>query len=328
MEDLKYNYVIFGSTGYYLAGYHDIIGYHNVYYIQDFYQGFQGFVKKLAARMFFSEKVNKVVKTPFTFYVYPRLVPDVFKDNKPLCFVFFEHWYRLMNSTYISYVKEQYPNSKCVLYMQDLVDKSVGIDIDSLRKKMDLIISYDKYESQKYIIDYYPTPMSCVKIQDNDHISRSDFYFCGKPKERYFFIRDLYVSLKDKGYSCDFIIIGDVKEEDKVEGITYQTTPFDYFDNLAHVSKTKCVVEIMQQGAKGYTPRLWEAIVNDKHLLTNNDEVSQYKYYDGEKIHIIENSPSDDFAWVNTSVTYDIKVKESLSPLNFLKYVDNKLQEK
>ena len=326
MEDLNYNYVIFGSSGYYLAGYHDIIGHPNVYYVEDFYQGFNGVFSRIIVKLFYSEKVNRVVRTPFSSYVFPHIFTNVFKENKPLCFIFFGHWYRLINSSYIPYLRKKYPDMKCVLYMQDLVNKSLGIDMESLREKMDVIITYDKGESMRYGIEYYPTPMSCLKIQNDNDIAHSDFYFCGKPKERYYILKDLYNVLKSKGYSCDFIIIGDVKEEDKVDGIRYQNTTFDYFENLRHVTKTKCVIEIMQEGANGYTPRLWEAIVNDKHLLTNNKEVANYEYFDDKKIHILSNCSSIDLSWVNYPIYYEHDVKEKLSPINFLKHVEKLLQ--
>ncbi len=325
MEKLKYNYVIFGSTGYYLAGYNDIIGHPNVYYIQEFYQGFGGLFNRIIVKLFYSEKVNKIVKTPFAFYVFPRIFRDNFREKRPLCFVFFEHWHRLINSTYISYIRRNYPNAKIIIYLQDLVDKSKGIDIEYLKNKMDLIITYDKGESLRYKIDYYPTPMSYVRLENTNHLSNSDFYFCGKPKERYKIIKNLYILLTEKGYICDFIIIGNVDNEDKIEGMRYQTSPFDYFENLAHVSKTKCVVEVMQEGASGYTPRLWESILNDKHLLTNNVEVLKYDNYDCRKIHLLNDDTLKDLVWVNAHIAYDKNVKEALSPLHFLEYVEKRI---
>ena len=41
----------------------------------------------------------------------------------------------------------------------------------------------------------------------------------------------------------------------------------NYIENLKHIRRTNCILEVVQNNAKGSTIRTWEAIMYDKKYL-------------------------------------------------------------
>ncbi len=322
----KYNYIVFGADGYFLAGYHDILKMPNVLYLQDCCFGIKNWFTRLIVRLNFSEKVNRIIKTPFSKWVYPKLFPYSFGDNKPVCYLFFVNWFYLYNSSYIDYLKKKDPRAKFVVYFQDLVPDNGRVDIYRLKARMDLVLSYDRGECAKYGLSFYPTPMSRINSIDENNIKRSDFYFCGRAKTRYSTIVSLYQYLSSRGYRCDFNLV-DMNSDDKVvPGIHYLTQPMDYFENLSHVCGTRCIVEIMQEGADGYTPRMWESIIYNKHFLTNNKSIQESGVYNKLYMHHVDNLKSDRVEnWICSNVLYEDEVINQLSPVHLLEHIEKAL---
>lgn len=328
MQDLNlnYNYVIVGCDGYYLVGYHDVINLPCVSYHKDYREGFSSFVPRQLLRWNFSRELNKYIHTPFSHYVYPRLFPHHFPEKKPLCYIFFGANYHVFQTSYLDYLRKRHTDTKLVLYMQDLVSKNKYLNFGRVADKFDLLLSYDKGDSLHYGMEYHPTPMSYVDIPDNREIKQSDIYFCGYAKTRYHIIHQLYNKLTELGYVCDFNILGMPKDASRISGIKYLCNPIDYKENLQHIKKTRCILEVMQEGADGFTPRLWESIIYDRHLLTNNGSIRQTSYYDARGCHELSMSHLNEISeWIDKPLVYDKSLKDSLSPCHLLKFIDKKL---
>jgi hypothetical protein len=115
-------------------------------------------------------------------------------------------------------------------------------------------------------------------------------------------------------------------EADHLKGIHYQENLIDYKENLSHVMNTRCVVDVMQEGADGFTPRLWESILYDKHLLSNNPVLENSRYYIPDNIHLLNKGIEElDYSWIKHDATYPEELKDSLSPVNLLKFIDSHL---
>lgn len=325
INDLRYNYVIIGAGGYYLVGYHDIINLPCVSYHKDYYEGYDSFIERQLVRWCFSRKVNRFIHTPFSWFVFPKLYPHHFVDEKPLCFLFFGNTQQIYQTDYLQYLRRTYPSSKIVLYMQDIVSQNHELNFESARRQFDLLLSYDKGDARKYNMEYYPTPMSLFSVNPLPTLPDTDIYFCGKGKDRYPLIHSIYKQCTGMGLVCDFYITEVPVEAEHVEGINYNR-PLTYIENLQHIVKTKCILEIMQGGANGYTPRTWESIVYKKHLLTNNNILDNSPYFYSLGHHNLESIEDNSILqWIRNKVTYPKEICELISPVNLLKFIDQKL---
>ena len=111
--------------------------------------------------------------------------------------------------------------------------------------------------------------------------------------------------------------------EKRIDGIHYEGKNLSYEQNIQHVLNTKAVLEIMQEGADGFTPRVWESIIYDKHLLSNNASLHHSEYYNADFMHDIYDA--NVLQLVNMPVRYDSNHKNILSPTHLLKFIDELL---
>lgn len=331
MEELslKYNYVIVGSGAYYLVGYRDVMGLKNVSYHSGYSDGFDGFISRQLLRWNFSRELNKHIKTPFSAYVYPRLYPHHFEDDKPLCYLFFGNAQYVYQTSYLDYLRKHVPGVKLVLYMQDLVSRNRGLHFDKVRDKFDLLVSYDYGDASRYGMSFHPTPMSKVEVTADGMADKNDVYFCGYAKSRWQKVHEVYARCKELGLKCDFNLLDMPKDGEHLAGINYIEKPMDYLENLRHVVGSRCILEVMQDNADGFTPRLWESIMYDRHLLTNNDHVLRSEFYFAYGHHSIDLLRDDTAtAVLSADVQYPDALKESLSPRHLLQFIDNLISAK
>lgn len=320
--DFKYNYIIAGGSGFYEVAYSDLYNLPNVVYFKNYIDSINSKIKQLLIRINFNLRLNDFIKTPFSKLVYPWLFPHSFKEDRPLCFIFFGTQFAIINTSYLDYLRRRYPNVKLVLYMQDIVASLPYYDIKSYKKKFDIVLSYDKGDCEKYNLVYYPTPFSKIDIDKLPKVDEDiDVYFCGAGKTRYPEIFKAYVKCKNQGLKCKFFLLG-VPLDKRIyeEGLVYDKR-ISYEMNLAYAAKSKCILEIMQENADGYTPRLWEAIMYDKHLLTNNKSVKKSNCYNPNNILII-NENDDISNWINSKVEIINSLKKEKSPLYLLKLIE------
>lgn len=324
MSEFKYNYIIAGGSGFYLSAYRDLFELDNVSYHRGYAnQTHTKFVNYLL-RLDFNLTLNKYMKTPLRWITYPLMYPHEFKNHKPECYIFFENQFAVINTGYLEYLRKTKPGVKLVLYMQDIVQSLPYYDIADYKKRFDLVLSYDKGDCEKYGLVYYPTPYSCIQDSSLGNSKDIDVFFCGAAKNRYETILNIYNECTKKGLKCLFYITG--ISDDKVikrDGIVYNT-PISYEENVTFVKRSKCILEIMQKNADGYTPRLWEALFYGDHLLTNNQSIRQSEYFKPQSIHFlpeVENIRE----WIDSYVDVDAKLIQSKSPISMLKEIDRAL---
>jgi len=322
---VKYNYVIFGSSADFLRmAYADVDKVSYAVYRCGLLDGRRRLLDTLY-RWHTSPAVNDKIPLPFRGVWNPMIFRNPFSDGKPLCFVVFGNR-RLLNKNFIGYLKKAYPGSKVVYFCQDLIAKSHGARFETFRDAFDYMLSFDHADAEKYGMDYYPLVYSPYDVPEDASIEESDVYFVGKAKDRLPQILAAYERFRDAGLKCDFYITG-VKPEDQkyADEITYGNQ-MPYIENLKHIKKTKCLLEIMQGGGHGYTLRACEAIMYDKKMITDNPEIANAPFYRPELISVFNGAEDIDPSFVNAEpMVADYGWKENLSPLKLLEYIDERI---
>ena len=100
-----------------------------------------------------------------------------------------------------------------------------------------------------------------------------DFYFVGFEKGRRQVLDQLEKSLS--GYKCFFKVVNDIKE------------CISYEENILNIAKSKCLVDIVQEGQDGITLRPLEALAFKKKLITNNKKVRELDFYNPNNVFIL-----------------------------------------
>lgn len=318
---MRYKYIISGGSGYYSVAYDSIRHIPDVCYHSSYLSGIDSWWERVIIRLAFNLRIGKYVRWVLKPIVFPKIFPHMFGSDEEIVFLFFECQFAVFNTDYLDYLRNSYPKVKLVLYMQDIVASLPYYDIEGYKKRFDLVLSYDQHDCEKYGLYYYPTPYSRIDISSLPKKEPVDIFFCGSAKNRLSPILEIYHKCKNNGLKVLFYVNGVPEEQQEAQDDILYNTPISYIENLAYVANSKCILEVMQANADGFTPRLWEAIFYNKHLITNNPVIQNTRFYNPQYIHLISKD-IDILQWINEEVNYPEDVCDTKSPTHLIELLD------
>ena len=334
MDELNYNYVVLGSTDeYYMLSYSDLNKSACCKYMSEPFEGksILNRILRVIHKIHMSQKINSIISLPFKAIWNSFLINDYFKNGKKYCFVFFSAGPFTNHIPYgfIDLHKKRFPNSKYVVFYQDLIEHKRLVSINDFKMFCDKLYSFDYMDSEKYDVNYYPLVYSMLDLYDSNKIT-SDVYFCGALKNRWDDIYKAYSYFLKKGCICDFIIV--TKDKSIIEkyknlpGLTFVDS-FSYRKNLLHASQTKNILELMQKNGTGYTIRACEAVALRKRLLSNNRFLERADFYNPDQFisfDDVENVNVNEILKTINVISDKLYLAEmnKLSPLSFIHRID------
>ena len=145
--------------------------------------------------------------------------------------------------------------------------------LKAIRKLGYLLSSFDFCDARKYGLaytgQYFCYPPESLRLPE-----ASDCFFCGLPKNRKDVLDEIRRLMEAKGFVCDFVIPAAPSEK-----ITYP-------EYLRRLSRSRCVVDICQEGQTGLTRRPLEALFYGKKLITNNERITEFDFYNPNNVFI------------------------------------------
>lgn len=323
---IKYNYVFYlENTSYIAACINDIKNRDNTIIRFSIYNSESRFLN-LIYKIHHSQRINRFINIPLKKVWYRLCTSFCFRNDNPICFIFDARWLQYDYVVdYVKYLKSNYNKSKIICYYIDLVKNYNKLaQPDNVKIYADEVLAYDLQDSKKYSLIYRPTFYSKIDVQESNLID-SDIFFVGYAKDRLDTIISIYEKCSSMGLVCDFHIIGVEKEKQLYPEKIHYNQYLNYSDCLAHISHTKCVLEVMQTGAVGYTLRLWEAIAYDKVLMTNNKSILESDFYVPGKIIFTDNLTISESIAEASEISYPENIKYKISPDAFLSFIDDLL---
>jgi len=322
LNDYKFVVVkpIYGNI--YEYCYKDLEGFDNV----DLLKGHINFKSKLEEKIYLKHFTKKY-KLPFRKFWNRKFYKTKFNKNDNLIFIISYVDENLLKYDSIKYLKNKYKNSKFVLFLSDLiVHKILNANFNDVKKMFDAVISFDYNDCNVYGLHNHPLVYSAPK--DNIEVKEDiDVFFCGKAKDRLESIMTAFKYLKEKGINCKFIISGVPKEKrEQIDGLEYLDKFMPYEENLEYIKRSKCLLEIMQEGGNGYTLRTCEAVAYNKKIITNNKILKDSEFYDENMISIFDNIEDIDIEFI-TNQNGCYKDKNYFSPIKLLEKVVNILEK-
>lgn len=264
--------------------------------------------------------VNKIINLPYKQLWFPYYFSNTFKDNKPLCFILED---KELPHAYIKFLKVKYPNCKIVVIFRDLVN--VGYKFAPWLKNtnlVDLTLSIDKEEAKAHEFLHFDEFESKIPITISKNYPIFDVFFAGKAKDRLPSLIKAYDILSHAGLKCYFYITN-ANKEIKRKGIVYSNKQLSYKEMLYYTVNSKCVLEINQIGAVGYTSRFLEAVMYNKLLVTNNLTIKDSKFYNPSYIQCIEKIEDINPQFITNNIVVDYKYKNEFSPIHLIEKIDN-----
>lgn len=272
----------------------------NVYLIKDYIIFKSKFLKKIYQYHF-----TKKIRFPFRGLWNNKYYNNPFKKNDKIIFIFSTPKNNIHRYGAFEKLRKRYPNCKIVLNKNDLISESIigkvctENELDSFLSLYDLVTSFDYGDCEKYNFLYNPLVYSAPKVLESTN-EDIDVFFCGRAKDRLELIMSTFYHFKSKGIKCIYIL-RDVPLDKRVneEGLIYLDKFMSYKDNLEYVKRSKCLLEIMQDGGNGYTLRTCEAVAYNKKIITNNFVLKDAEFYNDSMISFFDKAENIDLSFIN-----------------------------
>lgn len=333
MKDLNYNYVVFNSieskykynpNGYYTICMKDLQSEEQIDCVNIPLDRMPLFFRVLY-NIHHSVKINRLIRLPFKSIWYPIYHKVKFNNNKPICFVILER----VPISYLEYLKNRYLGSKFVALYRDLRKMTKDIYPDHPDNPIfDFQMTIDKFEARKYGYYHFDEFESKIDVPVSENYPLHDVFFAGKGKDRLARLLEAYDIFTKAGLNV-YYYLTHVAEEDRISlpGVTYADGFMPYSEMLYHTVNSKCVLEINQYQAVGYTSRFLEAIMFNKRLITDNIAVTESKFYSPDNILYISKMSDINPSFVRNEKLVDYHYNEEFSPKHVIEKIDNILSK-
>lgn len=227
----------------------------------------------------------------------------------------------------LEYLKENYNNSKLIFWYRNPI---VSLEqLEKVKRYSNIVLTFDKEEAEKYNLNYieqfYYNPNN-LNLKDEFKIIKNDVYFIGADKNRINKLEEVSEYLKEKGIKQKIQILKDKKKKyKKYEKIELIEKSLSYSKILENIFLSKCILEICQKGQKGLTFRTMEALFFNKKLISNNENLKKYEFYNKNNIFILNEEKRTIEEFFNEPfVEIDEKIKEKYLFENWLEKIVKK----
>ncbi len=273
-----------------------------------------------------AKPINKVISLPFKKIWHPFVFNDDFDGSKPFCFVLSCN---TLPIDYLYYLKNKYPTCKMVKIHRDLMKltyENPDYSESNMRKIFDFRMTIDQDEAEKYGLLHFHEIESKLNLTQSEGYPLYDVFFAGKAKDRLPKLLEAYDMFSKAGLKCFFYITNaDPHQIEKRDGIVYSEKLMPYLDMLKYSINSRCMFDINQAGALGFTSRFLEAVMYNKLLITDNPSVLDSKYYNPEYIQFFDKVSGIDVSFINDKKNVDYKYEGDFSPVHLIERIDAEL---
>ncbi len=206
----------------------------------------------------------------------------------------------------LNQIKQNAPYDACLFFRPDLIDESILKNIKDTIPSRKAVYwdSFDKIPKLKDTMYYFNDKLSFenddvrkynLRLISNFFINNKtealpnyDAFFFGSHDSRINNLIKITNYLNNKKLNVKALLVGkkNVKLSNDLIEITREFTPF--FEANKYVENTKVVIDIAHPNQKGLSMRPYEALGLKRKLITNNQSIKQFDFYNEDNIFVID----------------------------------------
>ena len=157
--------------------------------------------------------------------------------------------------------------------------KQIQKALSQLKKNHFHFFTFDFHDSEFYQIQLVKNVNRKPEIKKFS--IKQDFYFVGKNKGRKDLLQSIQAKLSAMNFSTKFFII---------ENKESQISPYD---NILYSAESKCILDLVSENQTGLSLRPFDALFLKKKLVTNNEYIKHFDFYNPANIYIIHDNKLD-----------------------------------
>lgn len=265
----------------------DFFGYSNIILEElqkhsdvDFF--FNNFIEK---QNFFKRKFmkKKLCEENNNFY---ETIYEKIKGNTYTHFLFIKG--NMIPNNFFEKLKKLNPNIKIISYQWDDIDNCKEI-LDK-KKYLSKLYTYSKYDEKKYNIEYFPMFLKNKNIENNIDREFEILNIGTLHENRLKIYRTINLfDFKIKNH----ILKGGLKTYLKYKiflkkSFRLEKRALTHDEYLKILRKSKAILDLPIENQKGLTTRVYEGLSNGVKVITFNEEIKNYEFYNKNNILILE----------------------------------------
>lgn len=237
-------------------------------------------------------------------------------------------------------LKEAYPRAKMILFLWDKLEYS---GFKGKEECFDYIFSYDRIDSLENNFIFRPT-FYIDKCLENVPLKKEyDFYYIGvlRDEKRYQYVKWLKDYLEEnklkiflKLYTGKIAGVEDLKQylPLKYDEDLITTGGISCNENIEILKNSKVVLDLKYKEQRGLTLRCYEALATETKIITDNEDIVNYNFYNENNIKVIKNIEdvkNIPLEFFKTPVQkIDPKIKERYSIRGFLEEIFEEVEKR
>ena len=189
--------------------------------------------------------------------------------------------------------------------------------------KWDNIFTFDPIDARDYGYTYLAFNYYSSHGILNDCSVENDAYFVGGLKGgRNDLINETYNYLTNLGVKCHFdIMLPKTCSTGSLDGVHYYHGWRPYDEILSNVNKSNCIIEITQEYQSGATLRYFEAVCMNKKLISNNENIINFPFYNPKWMKVFHTPDDIDIDWMKCEDVVDYGYNGEFSPAHLVDYL-------
>lgn len=244
--------------------------------------------------------LNKHIELPFKGYwgrKYMSLIPS---DCDYILMA--ESFHLSYSKSFIQYLRRSLPQVKLCFVFSNPVGSYNFLKVRAIRNCYDLIITFAKDDAENNGFKHCNVlPFKLPKIEKGVDLE-SDIFYVGKEKGRLDQLISVYEKAAILGLKCKFYITEVPEEKQKYANNIIYNHPIEYNEVLYHVQRSKCVLELLQDGCNYISIKTVEALHYHKKLLTNNMSIVDSDIYNDKYIRVIRSINDIDRSFITDEI--------------------------
>lgn len=203
---------------------------------------------------------------------------------------------RFLTETFIQKLKNQQKETKFILYLWDDVKRIQSFN--NIKKYFNIIYSFDRYDCEKFGFKFLPLFYSKGYEITKNRKNITLYGAFSSHSDRLKIINELsnqisnsyfYIFMYKREY-IKYFFLKFIKSFNK--SIHISTKSLSEEQNIKNMQNSKCILDIQYPSQTGLTIRSIEAIGCGNKLLTTNNDIIHYDFYNPKNIYIIDrNNP-------------------------------------
>jgi hypothetical protein len=189
----------------------------------------------------------------------------------------------IITRRFLEWLKSKKPDVKIIYEYTNMIGQARNISPDQIPQGI-TVWTYDKYDSEKYNINLFSCGGYLNSYIREKREKRYDIMYVGKDKGRADYILNLKKQFEDMGLKTKFLIMPSTRISKKK---SFYSKEISYEEVIKLVTESRAILNIALPNQKGATMRDFESIYNEVKLITTNENIKSFDFYDKTNVFII-----------------------------------------